>query len=698
MGELMKDKASIIFRTKNIITYFFVVMLILSNSIFTYTNSSGLNDLIKFLVIFSAFILLISNVNHNTILLLEKKYIKCFLIYIFYFGIYIILRVPRHELFAFLLRYIVFIPIMILYFIILIKKKDKQNDELELISILKAFSNVVIIIGAISVFLWVFGTQLSIIKPTGEILTSWGGVKPYDGQYSYANSYFNIYFESQLNRVFGVTSFRNSGIFCEAPAYNFFLCLALGIEIFVMQKKSKVKIIIIIITIITTFTNTGYLYLLCIGLIFLIKKSGKYRKYIVGIFTLLFAVAAILLIFRPERSASLQLRVNDYVNGFKGWIKSPILGYGYKCDTYKLFRSGYSNSVTSILLYGGIMLLAVYILPMIKLIQKNLKKNIECLFMILTILYLFILTIVPLTFVMLTILAYGYSLIFIEAKQDTRGKVNTLNKKMSIFVVTHKKFDVLKKNNYYPMMVGSIYRDEIDSYYLRDDVDDNISEKNDSYCELTGLYWIWKNIKVENMGMVHYRRYFVKFNSLNVLCRGKYLVSRKKNAYTVLEDAEIEEILENVDIIVKESPRRMETVWEGFSSVFGDKYCENVRDIVFSKYPEYKDVFEKCMREKTHFNCNMFVGKKVIIDRYCEWLFDILDEVDKKHIKETGDRYHNREIGYIGEMLFKVWIDYNKVNYKIIPAVNIEDESSVMTLKDFFLFSTRWLLKKIKKG
>jgi hypothetical protein len=36
--------------------------------------------------------------------------------------------------------------------------------------------------------------------------------------------------------------------------------------------------------------------------------------------------------------------------------------------------------------------------------------------------------------------------------------------------------------------------------YLRDDVGDNISSKNDTYSEITGLYWIWKNSTAEILG------------------------------------------------------------------------------------------------------------------------------------------------------------------------------------------------------
>ena len=87
-----------------------------------------------------------------------------------------------------------------------------------------------------------------------------------------------------------------------------------------------------------------------------------------------------------------------------------------------------------------------------------------------------------------------------------------------MYIVAHRPFDYLKSikdiPGYIPIHCGkSIYIDTEQGYLpeLGDNTGDNISWKNRYYCELTGLYWIWKNDKSQPddiVGIEHYRRYF----------------------------------------------------------------------------------------------------------------------------------------------------------------------------------------------
>lgn len=60
---------------------------------------------------------------------------------------------------------------------------------------------------------------------------------------------------------------------------------------------------------------------------------------------------------------------------------------------------------------------------------------------------------------------------------------------------------------YLPVHVGK--KGKTDLGYQGDDTGDNISDKNTNYCELTGLYWAWKNLKADYKGLSHYRRHFM---------------------------------------------------------------------------------------------------------------------------------------------------------------------------------------------
>lgn len=267
--------------------------------------------------------------------------------------------------------------------------------------------------------------------------------------------------------------------------------------------------------------------------------------------------------------------------------------------------------------------------------------------------------------------------------------------KNNVFIITHKEQEVFQGEGYIPLFVGA-YGKKVPKGFLRDDVGENISKKNNAYCELTGLYWIWKNVDAEHVGLVHYRRFFGK-RLKGVKIRNHFLVLSKKNSFSIFSMAELEELLKEKDLLIKERITKNTTL-EEVSLMIGKEICCDVEKTVIEIYPEYKAVFEKEMRSNIHFNCNMFYGKKRVIDGYCEWLFNILKNVEKCYFQREHKTLCNRELGYIGEMLFKVWIIYNNINYKPVETVCFNELCNIWEYKEVLLETTKiWRNSKFGK-
>ena len=112
-------------------------------------------------------------------------------------------------------------------------------------------------------------------------------------------------------------------------------------------------------------------------------------------------------------------------------------------------------------------------------------------------------------------------------------------------VITHKPYEMPKDAIYVPLQVGAALRKKssLVPTYARDDTGENISRKNPYYCELTGLYWAWKNCSADYIGLVHYRRHF----------RTKHFVLSRNPLDKVLTGRELQPMLGRYKVFV---PRR----------------------------------------------------------------------------------------------------------------------------------------------
>lgn len=224
---------------------------------------------------------------------------------------------------------------------------------------------------------------------------------------------------------------------------------------------------------------------------------------------------------------------------------------------------------------------------------------------------------------------------------------NYKQEQMQIYIATHKYVkDLPTEEIYVPIHVGA--QKIHDNWgYLRDDINDNISQKNSNYCELTGLYWVWKNRQSDIVGLVHYRRYF-------------FDRAMQHSVNNVLEEDKIIKILENKKIILpKPYYLSKNTVQEDYYSIHQTRDLEICGEIIAEKYPEYIDAFHDTMKSRHFYTYNMFITSWELFDDYMSWLFDVLGILEERiDITQYSD-YNKRVYGFLAERLFNVWLEKN---------------------------------------
>lgn len=196
------------------------------------------------------------------------------------------------------------------------------------------------------------------------------------------------------------------------------------------------------------------------------------------------------------------------------------------------------------------------------------------------------------------------------------------------------------KNKFLPL-------DDIREKFLIDEKHegDNIDFLNPWYCELTGLYYLWKHVDDDIVGLEHYRRYFLGSN-------GK-----------ILGETEIRNVLKNQDAIcIKNAYNRYPPkTW----LIKNNKWLDMQKFLIFIKHYIGEDYYNTCVNHLNgnwHALGNLCIFKKEIFDNYCKFIFDILFtymEAEKSYNRNLPGRI----CGYFTEFLLGAWLVYNKINY-----------------------------------
>lgn len=203
----------------------------------------------------------------------------------------------------------------------------------------------------------------------------------------------------------------------------------------------------------------------------------------------------------------------------------------------------------------------------------------------------------------------------------------------------------------HPVQVGATNTDER-ICEIQDDHGENISAKNGNYSELTGLYWLWKNVLCDS--------------TLDGDAKEAYYGFAQYRRMLILPDEDIYKLGNNKVDVVLPYP----LPYEPDINMHHDRYLKEadwnaMLTALRELQPEYANALEVFLHQKYLYNYNVILARREILCDYCEWLFPILERIEELSTPKGGERA-DRYIGYMGETLETLYFMKNSDKLRIV--------------------------------
>lgn len=248
----------------------------------------------------------------------------------------------------------------------------------------------------------------------------------------------------------------------------------------------------------------------------------------------------------------------------------------------------------------------------------------------------------------------------------------------TIYLAYHKPSALIASEHLRPIHVGRAISARPLPNMIGDDTGENISQSNGKYCELTALYWAWKNDTTSShIGLMHYRR-LLDFSDAHPFEQTENFVPRLDiDAYAEQTQAWLSHELNNYDIILPLQHTMGRTVRDNFSKGHKQHDLDIAVEKIKESYPKYAECLNEVLENNQIFLANMFLMKREIVNQYCEWLFDVIKHVDESDVdRKYYNSYQSRVLGFLSERLFTVFVmqylkDNPSVRVKYVNIVNL---------------------------
>lgn len=294
---------------------------------------------------------------------INRRYLKISLFMFAYMAVYYVIRSSRLSSEIFVSTMLLGLPVMIMLFSLYIDTNEPYR-------LFECISNVVMIITVLSTIAWLFGTVFGLISYNTSVRVIWGYDKIIRG-------YYGLQYDVAKDTTFGVTFYRNQGLFTEAPMLSLWVSIALANELFLRKQPSIFRVVMFFAGIVSSVSTTGFIFIVLSLLLYYFDQisAGSTVKKVLLVFLMIFLIPiayyAFQTIFLHKLSTvSYAMRFQDYLNGLMVFRENPLLGSGFGnlstiITTTSIGAKGYSNSIMALLATGGIWFTSIFLIGLI---------------------------------------------------------------------------------------------------------------------------------------------------------------------------------------------------------------------------------------------------------------------------------------------------------------------------------------------
>lgn len=243
--------------------------------------------------------------------------------------------------------------------------------------------------------------------------------------------------------------------------------------------------------------------------------------------------------------------------------------------------------------------------------------------------------------------------------------------KIKVFITTINYYSLLNKLPDYISPLG-LGNSNFPPNWLNENSGDNISKLNKNYGELTGFYWVWKNLinnfsKEDFIGFCHYRKLW-----LNYLRSEKNFSKKSLNDYLLNKD---NNIFYNYDAIqVQPINFKNRNLIEDFFLIHKNESL--IKSLDFLKDP-IRSNFYKYLNSNVLYPLNMFIVKKKYFEEYCNIIFPWLSKCyDYCLSNNLLEGYNLRLPAFLAERFTSFWFNQH---------ISLKTTLSYARLGNFFL-------------